>query len=705
MSQNGYQSAKEKSEKVAAILRDVYLLIGQPQDKSIPLETGGEIVPGLGFNGDAVALTKRAHDIQQGIFNLIVLGEFKNGKSTLLNAMLGDKTLPAKSTPCTAIITILVQGSGKEIAIYESEQEQPRFLSWEAFKSEFQLTKEDQETLDKEGYIDRFKNIEYAQIESLHPFCKNGVRVIDSPGLKENINRTRVTTKYLKQAQAVIFVLIATKILSEDEREFIEKAFEPGRLNNVFFVVNRINDIDEEEVDEIKEYVKSGLKKHFLKKDGKFDEEFYTRRVFFVNAKGALDARMETPINEEMLDQSGVPVFEQELERFLTSPEKTAATLASTVQLLSWIVAQSRQKISQEKSALNQPLAELEKQRQEAEKTLQELEGNKQEIEQTILLYGGMIKQKIYANLLEYVTEMEATWTEDSELLINLDEITTPKIALAFVSEKAKKEMANIIGRESRSYIQAKLEEWSQKIPDILQEDINKLMEELEAQVGEFQLKIDQLRNVFAGGNAEEIIDIDKNKVNKIIQLVLGFGDVSQMTGIIMGKGDWSSFLGRLLQQILVVVGIWNILLLSGPLAWGLLIIAELIHVGVQHNQLKSRILENLGNKLFDSLRKELPSKQNEIYNNIEKQFTQFAENLTKTLQQQIDETRHEQDRIIYQKQDRSFSVEQEKTRLDSIENKLSELFDEVCMVTYGKHLSPEEIERLAKGKDLVLNN
>lgn len=41
MSQNGYQSAKEKSEKVAAILRDVYLLIGQPQDKSIPLETGG----------------------------------------------------------------------------------------------------------------------------------------------------------------------------------------------------------------------------------------------------------------------------------------------------------------------------------------------------------------------------------------------------------------------------------------------------------------------------------------------------------------------------------------------------------------------------------------------------------------------------------------------------------------------------------------
>jgi GTPase SAR1 family protein len=567
MSQNGYQSAKEKSEKVSAILRDISLLIGQPQNQSISLETGGEIVPGLGFNGDAVALTKRAHDIQQGIFNLIVLGEFKNGKSTLLNAMLGDKTLPAKSTPCTAIITILVQGAGKQIAIYESEQEQPRFLSWEAFKSEFQLTKEDQETLDKEGYIDRFKNIEYAQIESLHPLCKNGVKVIDSPGLKENINRTRVTTKYLKQAQAVIFVLIATKILSEDEREFIEKAFEPGRLDNVFFIVNRINDIDEDEVDEIKDYVKAGLKKHFLKNNGKFDEEFYNRRVFFVNAKGALDARIQTPINEFMLEASGVPVFEKELERFLTSPEKTTATLASNVQLLSWIVAQSRQKISQEKSALARPLAELEKQRQEAEKTLQELEENKQEIEQTIMLYGGMIKQKIYANLLEYITEMEENWSQDSELLINLDEISIQKILLAFASEKAKKEIADIIDRESRHYIKNKLEEWSQKIPEILQSDLNNLMNEVEAQVGEFQLEIEQLRTVFSGGRSEEVIDIDKNKVTKIIQLVLGVGsvlDISQMAGTIMGKGDWGSFLGRLLQQGLLMENILPLKKLSG---------------------------------------------------------------------------------------------------------------------------------------------
>ena len=134
-------------------------------------------MPGLGFNSDATALAKRAHDIRQGIFNIIVLGEFKHGKSTLLNAILGGKTLPAKAAPCTAIITILVYGDSEDVAIYETGKQEPRILTWDEFQAEFQLTKEDQETLDKQGYVDRFKNIEYAQIERLHSLCANGVKL------------------------------------------------------------------------------------------------------------------------------------------------------------------------------------------------------------------------------------------------------------------------------------------------------------------------------------------------------------------------------------------------------------------------------------------------------------------------------------------------------------------------------------------------
>lgn len=701
MNTTGYSSAKEKSEAVASILEDVSVLIGKQQNEFVTLKNGDTILPGLGFTSDAAALRNCAHDIEQGIFKIIVLGEFKHGKSTLLNAMLGGKTLPAKAAPCTAIVTMLVYGHGKTVTVYETHKETPRLLSWDAFKEEFQLTKQDQNTLNQQGYLDRFKDIEYAQMECLHPLCVNGVKLIDSPGLKENISRTRVTTKFLKQSQAVIFVLNATQILSEDERNFIENVFEPGRLNNVFFVVNRINLVDEEEVEEVKAWVKSALKHHFLNEKGVFDEKFYNRRVFFVNAKGALEARIKTPINSLILDESGVPALERELERFLTSDEKVAAALSSTVQLLSWIVAESREKINQEKASLEQPLTELENRREETEKILKILESKKYQIKENILSYSGQIKRKVYENLRDYITEMKDTWPQDSKRIINLDEVSIGRVLGSFVSEEAKSKILEAIERESKKYILVKLDEWCQRIPILIQEDINHLMTEVEVQVGDFELSLDRLRNVFARGNSEDIIDVDRKKVQKIIQLILGFGDISQMTGTIMGKGDWGGFFGRMLQQIMMFVGIFHFL--AGPVAWISLFIVELIHVMVQHESLKERIIEKLGEKIYENLKKELPAKQNEIYQSVEKQFVQFAEDLTKRLQSEIDEARIEQDRIICQKRDRSFSAEKEKNRLDAIGNKIVELFNKVTKEVYGKYLTPEEIEGMGKGKKFLM--
>src|SRR6202022_2368054 len=103
----------------------------------VRLPSGVVEAPGLGFVEDAAALRIRARDLSQGLFKIIVLGEFKNGKSTLLNGMLGSKTLPAKAAPATAIITILVYGDGEEVAVHESGSAEPRQMSWESFVQEF----------------------------------------------------------------------------------------------------------------------------------------------------------------------------------------------------------------------------------------------------------------------------------------------------------------------------------------------------------------------------------------------------------------------------------------------------------------------------------------------------------------------------------------------------------------------------------------
>lgn len=700
---NGFDSAREKSETIASALRQVSALIGKRSEQSITLETGETIVPGLDFISDANALAERASDIEKGIFNMIVLGEFKHGKSTLLNSMLGGKVLPAKATPCTAIITILVYGDNDKVALYESDRDNPKILTWEEFKGEFQLKHQDQETLDQQGYVDRFSKIEYAQIESHNRLCDNGVRLIDSPGLRENAARTKVTTKFLKQSQAIIFVLNATQILSEDERDFIENYFEPGQVNNVFFVVNRINLVEKEDVDDIKQFVKSFLKDYFINQRGDFDEQLYNSRVFFVNAKGALDARMNKA-DDAVLYSSGVSELEKELERYLASPEKTTALFESKVQLLASIISQSCEKITQQNLALEQPLSKLEEQRHQTVEMLEELEENKKEIERTIMMHGGMIKNKVYNNLITYIDEMKDSWDVDSQKYIKIDEVNLVNAVKSIASSKAKQKIFNAIERESKGYIGIKLQQWSETIvPILIQDDIKQMLEEVESQVGEFELKLDKIKTIFAGGKAEDVVDIDDKKVQRIIQFVLSFGDASSMTGALIGKGDWLSFLGRIIQQTIALTLVEAIFGISNPFGWVFIAIGESWLIHQQQKDLKRRVIQKMGEEIHASLKKELPKKQNDIYDRIDKQFKEMSTQLTNNLQEQIDETLAEQDKIISQKQDASFSVEQEQSRLDNITNKLVDIFNQVSMVTYGRSFSFEEINQMASKRKAVL--
>lgn len=679
MSNGGYSSAKQQSEAIAAALRDIATLIGEVGPEEVTLESGERLKPGLGLASDAADLARRARDIQQGIFKVLVLGEFKNGKSTLLNATLGSKVLPAKVTPATAIITVLVYGEGKEVAIYGNANggSNPRMVSWEAFGEEFKLTKSDIESLDKTGYLDRFQAIDYAQLECQHPFCANGVRLIDSPGLGEQASRTRVTTNFLKQSHAVIFVLNATRILSEDEKKFIETRLGKGRMNQVFFVVNRVNQIESNDLPDVKNWVQSVLKPHFLDENGQFDEAYYGRRVFFVNALGALEARIAEPTDEDKLEESGVPALERELEQFLTSKDKVTATFETTVHFLSNVVDEAHKRITQQKASLDAPLAELEKRQHEAEKKLTVLEGKKDDIERTILLFRDVIKQRLYSSLRDFINSMQETWGQDAQNHIKLDEVMSILDVLqSMVSKDVENKIAAALEVQVKRYLQAKLGEWSEGMPGIIGDDVARMMAEIEVQVEDFQMKLDEIGNMFAGGMPEEFVTDPKKTGNRLMQMVLGFGNFDPAAETSFDNADWTGLFTRLLQQVLTVIVIFG--LFGGPIAWVFLLVFESWYIFLHREKFKQRILEKLGERLHAELQKELPSKQSEIYALVESKFTQFAQHVTRTLQSQIDEKRAEIGRIVRQKQDASFSVEQEKTRLETISRRLAELSETV---------------------------
>ncbi|NEQ35910.1 MAG: hypothetical protein F6K40_06260 [Okeania sp. SIO3I5] len=689
----GFASAKQKTTRVSSILQDVSTLIGKHEQNPVKLETGGTIEPGLGLETEADILQKRSEDIQKGIFNLLVFGEFKNGKSTLINALLGSKTLPAKAIPTTAIITVLVYGERQDVAIYEKDREHPRFVSWESFKEEFRLNEKDVETIKQTGSVNRFAKINYAQLECQHPICAKGVKLIDSPGLEESQVRTDLTFNWLKRCQAIIFVLNAIQPLSETENKIIADFGEQGQqLKNVFFVINRINQVDQDEVDDIKAWYLGKLKNYFLNDNGQFDENFYNRRVFFVNAKGALDARTQDSPNTAMLEESGVLALEEELERFLTSDEKFVAAFDPDVQGLQQVIRKVCPEIFNQKATLNLGLDKLEKNRREVETQLSKLEKQKDKIERSISQQGEIISGKVYNNLLRYTNEL-AQRKKDLQDSLNFEELSIGEILKAIPSKQHREKIKNLVQRETQKYLQAKFTEWAEKLPTILEDDIETMKKNIEEDIGDFQLELALLKSMFSGVKITgEKLDVEKTNAIKIAQLALGvatFDPSGLVTGLI-GAGNWQGLLRHIGFQILSIVGGF---LFGGPLGSLIfMIVADIMHIGWEGNLFQKRLREAIGNKVQEKLPQIISDKEEEIRQQVSSQFKQLAQRTTKILQQQIDETCTQQEKIIRRKQDATFSAEKEKERLDKIGNKLIELYNRVNVDVFGKEATPQEM-------------
>lgn len=687
---SSYKPIKEKSNTIASILEDVSVLIGKRKDEFIQLKVGGTLEqPGINLIEKAKELADLAQDIRQGIFKLIVLGAFSNGKSTLINTLLGEKALKAKALPTTSIVTMLVQGNSPYVTIKYKDDRTPLNMDFDSFFKEFTLSVEDRKNIEELGYFNRFENIKYAQIERNYRLLANGVRLIDSPGLEDEKSRTDLVLSYLNECQAVILVLNAQQLLTQSEREFIEEELVNSNFNNIFFVVNKINLVDENEVEEVEEYLRQQIQHHFLDSHGDFDADSYQRRVFFVNAQGALEARTSNN-NSFSLNESGIPELESELEYFLTSDRKNTAAFEVTFQRLSEAVSNAHDSINQQKQALAKPLQELEANRSKAEKLLKNSENQKEEIEQTVVGYGEQISEKIFSSLLVYLNELKTTWEADSQEF-ELKGLNFGSILKTTVSKKAKEKIAKIIQEEIEQYFKEKLTQWGKnQVPIIIEEDVEKMMSKVEKQVEDFQFELIQIDNLFATGEllSNHKLDTEKGKVSKTVQGLLNIVmlDFSGLTGTLMGRGNWGSFISRVIIEIflgsilIVVLGpIW------GPIAY---VIAEVLHMGMQQAGFKQRLLKSVGEQVHENLPTEMAKQHDKICGKVQEQFKQQSTKLTEHLQAQINDKRTEQEDILNQKRQQSFSVEQEKVRLDTIDRKLTELHN-IAGRLVGR--SPEE--------------
>ncbi len=258
----------------------------------------------------------QAHDAQAAIercqallvqlaedrFNLAVVGQFKRGKSTLMNAVLGRDLLPTGLLPLTSAITTLCYGSTERVVLLRR--------GW-SLEQEVSLS-ELANYITEHGNPGNEKGLIEARVELPLPFLRRGLYFIDTPGIGSGRQENTATTyAFLPQMAAVIFVTSVEAPLSEAEERFLFDI--RGQVRHLFVVVNKIDMLGDTERREVLGYIHARMEQ--LLGAG-------AAHLYPLSARDGLTAKLNR--DTKGIQRSGLASFEQALTTFLAEAQGRA---------------------------------------------------------------------------------------------------------------------------------------------------------------------------------------------------------------------------------------------------------------------------------------------------------------------------------------------------------------------------------------------
>ena len=188
---------------------------------------------GPDFSGFAAATYQLCRRLEEGRFRLAVLGQFKRGKSTLLNALIREPLLPTGVLPLTAIPTTIRYGRDRHVRItFRNGHTEDFDGSLETLQQVLKRYVTEEENPANELGV--------AQVEVDHPatILASGVEIIDTPGIGSTLlHNTRTARETLPICDGAVFVLSPDPPITEAEVQFLKAVHEAA--TRVIFVLTK----------------------------------------------------------------------------------------------------------------------------------------------------------------------------------------------------------------------------------------------------------------------------------------------------------------------------------------------------------------------------------------------------------------------------------------------------------------------------------
>ena len=273
----------------------------------------GTLLERAGASGDA---QRRLADLASGLgelFLFVVAGEFNAGKSTLVNALFGQKVMEEGPVPTTDKITVLRHG--------ETEETHRR----SEFVTERRLPA---------------------------PFLQH-LALVDTPGTNSIIKEHQALTEdFVPRADLVLFVTSVERPLSESERQFLDYVRETWGRRLVVAVNKADLASGEEALQQILAHVRDGLTAMMGQ----------APVTFPIAARKALEAKLdspEAPQTHPAWDESRFGAFERFIRETLTADARLSLKLSAPLDATRALLGRARQKLDERHAHLEEDAAAL----------------------------------------------------------------------------------------------------------------------------------------------------------------------------------------------------------------------------------------------------------------------------------------------------------------------------------------------------------
>ncbi|RXJ65708.1 ATP-binding protein [Halarcobacter ebronensis] len=334
-------------------------------------------------------------------FSIGITGVMNAGKSTMLNALMGQEILGSAVVPETANLTIVKYGKPEAKVFYWNKEEWERIEqsakeiesikefveeTKSIFKDELtEIIKEESltENVDvnnlaaytsAEASGKKCNLVKYVELKSELNFLSDGIEIVDTPGLDDPvIQREEITKEYLAQCDLMLHLMNVSQSATLKDVEFIIDALLYQNITKLLIVITRADTVSQQQLQEVINYTKSSIEKQLKaqNKDNKLN--YILEHIKFIPISGRMALLHRTGRSEEAIkagfyiEDTGILEIEDYLNETLFGSNSSKSEL-----IIKSAKSQLRKTISKELKSFNYELVLLSKSKDELIADLEE---------------------------------------------------------------------------------------------------------------------------------------------------------------------------------------------------------------------------------------------------------------------------------------------------------------------------------------------